>query len=132
MTDKREGEAITDAETERRIADAAHVLLDACNAAIPAEMVEDRKGQAIALAIQGIAMCDHMEPGKPIEERHQRVDLEFLQHIFRSLGRGVGDVLGAIRDPVWQAILVNVFTNALIYTTEQRTAFQNNLPRKGK
>lgn len=127
-----EPEAVTDAAHERRIADAAHNLLDACNAAIPAEMTNDRKGQSIALAIQGIAMCDHMEPGKPIEERHQRVDFDFLTHLFHALGRGMGDVLGAIPHPVWQSHLVNIFTDGMVTAAERRTAFQAGLPRKGK
>lgn len=132
MADNRQPEAVTDADHERRIADAAHNLLDACNAAIPADMVEDRKGQSIALAIQGIAMCDHMEPGKALEERHQRVDFKFLTHLFHSLGRGMGDVLAAIPDPTWQSLLVNVFTDGMVTAAERRTAFQAGLPRKGK
>lgn len=132
MADKRQPEAVTDADHERRIADAAHNLLDACNAAIPADMVEDRKGQSIALAIQGIAMCDHMEPGKALDERHQRVDPKFLTHLFRALGRGMGDVLGAIPEPILQGLLINIFTDGMVTAAERRMEFQAGLPRKGK
>lgn len=127
-----EPEAVTDETTERRMADAAHVLLDACNAAIPADQTTDRKGQSLALAVQAICMVDHLEPGKPIEERGLYLSSDEILQIFYALGRGVGDVIGAIPDPAAQVLAANILSSGAELAIERRAAWTRMLLRKRK
>lgn len=125
-------EAVTDETTERRMADAAHVLLDVCNAAIPADRTTDRKGQSIALAVQAICMVDHLEPGKPVEERGRHLTGDEMMRIFYALGRGVGDVIGAIPDPTAQVMAANILSTGAQQAIERRAAWTREMLRKGK
>lgn len=119
--------AITDADQERRIQDAAHVLLDLCHAACPAptDDVPDpalySSAQVLSVAVQALLMVDHLETGKPLAERGQRrISGKTLHTKFFGLGVGVGQCLEAIIDPVGSMLAGMSFTRGLEAGRESR------------
>ena len=122
--------AVTDEATERRIQDAAQVLLDVCHAAHPppAEGVTvDPEGfsmaQTISLAVQALVMVDHLEIGKPIGERGAAtVTALTLKRRFFGLGVGVGHSLASVMDPIGQLTVLSALQKGIEAGLESRGA----------
>jgi hypothetical protein len=96
-------EYISDADTERRIQDAATMLLDACLAANSASAdapgahdAEWRRCQAISVAVQALVMAEDLRPGAALQDRHGRVRADWLMTSLLGLGAGAGSVISAI------------------------------------
>lgn len=118
-------DAITDVESERRMQDAATVLLDACIQSIPASHRGQGSplGAAIALAVQTIYMADVLKVGKPADQREisskeKMAYLESMPDRMRGLGLGVGHCIGTMNSPVLQAISHAMIANGIAQGVE--------------
>lgn len=112
--------AVTDADTERQIQDAAQVLLDLCHAASPppGDAVPDPHGfwvaQTMSLAVQALFMVEHLEIGKSIADRGQApITAHDLARRAFGLGVGVGHCLGAVLDPIGQIVTLTALTTGI-------------------
>lgn len=102
---------IKDPEAERRIQDAAHVLIDLCNAAIPVEGTDDsakrqRTAQSLSLAVQVIFMVDDLQIDKSHADRLKGSNMsqERLVTRFFGLGAGIGHAISCIFSPIGQIV----------------------------
>lgn len=122
---------IKDPEAERRIQDAAHVLIDLCNAAIPVEGTDDsakrqRTAQSLSLAVQVIFMVDDLQIDKSHADRLKgsNMDQERLVTRFFGLGAGVGHAVSCIFSPIGQLLAISAFEKGMEAGSGDRDAMK--------
>lgn len=134
------GGPITDADIERRIQDAAHVLLDLCTAqnsiasaetAYPAEF---GMAQSLSMAVQAVFMADHLAVGTDIADRMKgkAISAPEMKARFFGLGVGAGQCIGACTTPVATLVALEGVTSGLSHGMEMRAEALSRLRKGGK
>lgn len=123
---------LDDPDLERRIQDAAHVLLDLCHG-VPGPAAAHDQAHAVSMAVQAIFITDHYRPGQPIAERRSAVCSREVGANVRGLGLGVGACLGSVVEPAAACAMRDLYTRALIQGFERKAAAIRHLAggRKG-
>lgn len=132
------GGPITDADIERRIQDAAHVLLDLCtaqNSAATADTpfpAEFGMAQALSMAVQAVFMADHLAVGTDLAERMKgkAISATEMKSRFFGLGVGVGHCVAACTTPVATLVALDGVTTGLSHGMEMRAEQLNRLRRR--
>lgn len=132
------GGPVTEEAVERRIQDAAHVLLDLCmaqNSRMPADFPHQKEmalAQSLSMAIQAIFMADYLKAGTDIQQRmkgHALDELEMRARFF-GLGVGAGQCIGACTTPVATLVALEGVTSGLSHGMEMRAEALNRLRGK--
>lgn len=122
------GGPVTDEAVERRIQDAAHVLLDLCtaqNSRMPDDFSHPREmgvAQALSMAVQAVFMADYINAGEAVEKRLQGYGMEGIdmRARFFGLGVGVGHCIGAVVQPAHRATALHGVMNGIVAGQEAR------------
>lgn len=96
-----------------RLAEAGRTLMDVARSivaehATPDQPLDMREQAALSLAVQAITLGDDMTE-RPIAGDFLVKDLETFQTRFFGLGLGVGNLLGAIADPIGHNAAASAF-----------------------
>lgn len=121
---------LTDQDAERRIQDAAMVLLDLCGAQIKPYEGADSKLAAsshmsgsISLAVQAVFLNEKLRPDMTYEQRMKgECELTRTELMGRGYGLGmaVGHCLGLLTHPIGSAQLIQAYTAGLLQGMNDR------------
>ena len=98
-----------------RLAEAGRTLMDVARSivaehATPDQPLDMREQAALSLAVQAITLGDDMTE-RPLVGDFLCKSLDVFETRFFGLGLGVGNLLGAIADPIGQAAAATSFEN---------------------
>lgn len=134
------GGPITDADIERRIQDAAHVLLDLCtaqnsvaSAGLP-HPAEFGLAQSLSMAVQAVFMADHLKVGTSLEERMKghSIDLAEMKARYFGAAVGLGQCIGAATTLIAQALALDAVTSGISHGMEMRAEALSRMRKGGK
>lgn len=120
-------DAITDADTERRMQDAATALIDVCIHSMPESCrgASPPLGSALALAVQAIFMADQLRVGAALGDRRIPASendgfLRSLPERFTGLGIGLGHCIGSLPPGPLQSVAILTLTGSIENGVAQR------------
>lgn len=104
-----------DLDAENRIAAAAQVLLDLCQAAVPAQASPPEPGVSYSLAVQALVMAEFGHQLRPAGERSAvPVCQGWLRERFYGLAFGLGRSASQIEDKVGFAAVIDSVAEGLM------------------
>lgn len=135
-----QGGPITDADIERRIQDAAHVLLDLCaaqNSLATADLPHPAAfgiAQSLSMAVQAVFMADHLRVGSSLEERMKghRIDEAEMKARYFGAAVGLGQCIGAATTMLAKAMAIDAVTSGLAHGMEMRAESLSRIRKGGK
>lgn len=94
-------------DLEIRLRDAALILIDLANEAIPVhDNARMRKSSVYSLAVQTLLMAEDLRPGVPIADRVGKFGKCDIHTRILGAAFGVGETAGCLRDAVAQSALI--------------------------